>query len=138
MQCGPVQYCVFVIFYLQNVATSQNPGCNSRHAGLSSDHPGCNKKHQAKRQSCRIVRTCLLLSREEYFFLLDGFLACLFCVGGSSFYSSFLSSRHIQGFHFCQKATVTCTFKILRTSFMHVFFHLFQFDPKKSLLCNYF
>ena len=29
---------------------SQNPGCNSRHAGLSSYHPGGNKKHQAKMQ----------------------------------------------------------------------------------------
>ena len=53
----------FFIIYQQNAATSQNPGCNSRHAGLSSAY----KKNQAKMQSCWIVDTCLLLSSEEYF-----------------------------------------------------------------------
>ena len=38
--------------YIIIIITSQNPGCNSRHTGLSSHHPGCNKKHQAKMQSC--------------------------------------------------------------------------------------
>ena len=51
-----------VIFYLENVATSQNPGCNR----FLSDHPGCNKKHQAKIQTYRIVDKCLLLCSEEY------------------------------------------------------------------------